>query len=109
MKAPTVHRLTDTDAERVRAEHHRAIVEMQASPLAGAVVLSNVTIGDGATVPIPHGLGRIPRFVLPTCPRGALSMGGITEVRTSAYDARKFVVLHANGWGADIVIDVVVG
>lgn len=108
MKAPTVYRLDDPKAEQVRAEHHRAITELQRAPLAGAVVLKGVTLESGVATPVPHGLGRVPVFVRESCPRGASSTGRVDEIRTSAYDAKKYIVLQATGWGATITVDVLV-
>ncbi len=103
--------LGDQQAERARLEHARAIEELQRQPLAGAVVVEAVSLADGIATPVPHGLGRLPRFVLPSAPRGPSTSGRIEEVRstTSTLDRRKFVVLTANGWGATIVVDVVIG
>ena len=108
MKAPIVYRLEDPKAEQVRAEHHRAIVELQGSPLSRAVVIRDVRLTDGDTLPVAHGLGRVPVFVCPSAPRDALSSGSIIEVRSSAYPAKQYVMLLAQGWGADITVDLLV-
>lgn len=108
MKAPAVLRLDDPRAEQVRAEHHRAITELQRSPLAGGVVLRDVLLTEGDTIPVAHGLGRVPTFVSCSCPRGAATFGAIIEVRSGAYAADQYVVLKADDWGDDIRVDILV-
>lgn len=101
-------RLADPEAERARAEHHRALVELQRSPLAGALVVRDVLLPDGEAISVPHGLGRVPVIVIPSCVRGASTSGHIEEVRAAAYAGGKYVVLRAAGWGADITVDLLV-
>jgi hypothetical protein len=95
------------DTERVRREHHDAIVELQSLPAAGMRVIEGVTLADGVTTPVAHGLGRLPVWICPSAPRNATSTGRIIEVRSGSYDRSKVVALQATGWGATITIDVV--
>jgi len=108
VKAPIVYRLEDPRAEQVRAEHHRAIVELQGAPLARAVIIRDVLLTEGDEVPVPHGLGRVPVFVCPSCPRNAATFGAIVEVRSTAYPAKQYVVLKADDWGDDVTVDLLV-
>lgn len=108
VKKIPITRLADEASERVRAEHHRAISEVQSAPLVGARIVANVLLSDGGTTLVPHGLGKVPQFVWPSAPRDALSSGSIIEVRDTAVDRKRFVALRAMGWGAAITIDLAV-
>lgn len=105
MKAPITPRL-DGDAERVRREHEQAIRALQDLPGTATRIINDVGLTDGVETPIAHGLGRVPRMVTPSPPRGPSSTGRIEEVRSSSHDRTKFVVLKASGWGATITVDV---
>jgi hypothetical protein len=101
-------RLADPALERVRQEHADAITELQRAPLAEAHVVENVRLADGVPTPVAHWLGRLPIYVRESCPRGASSTGRVDEIRTGSHDRSKYVVLQASGWGATIVVDVMV-
>lgn len=111
--APVAARLMDDVAEQVRRSHHDAIVQLQKLPMAGAAILSGtngtgISLVDGVATPIAHGLGRAPLFVRESCPRGASSAGRVDEIRDGTQDRSKVIVLKATGWGATILIDVLV-
>jgi hypothetical protein len=95
------------DLERVRRNHHDAIAELQKLPLAGARILRDIVMVDGAVTPIAHGLGR-PAFVLASPPRGGVTAGRIEEIRDGSHDRNRYAVLKASGWGASITVDVLV-
>lgn len=101
-------RLPDEQIERVRRNHHDALVELQRLPLSSARILEGVELANGIATPIPHGLGRSPLFVLPSAPRGASSTGRIEEVRDSGFPRDRYVTLRATGWGATIALEVLV-
>jgi hypothetical protein len=94
------------DAERVRRNHAEAIAELQASPL-WRVRIVEVTLADGVETTVAHGLGRAPRMLWISPPRGATSTGRIDEIRGGTRRA-DVVVLKATGWGATITVDVAV-
>lgn len=108
LSAPHTPELEDENAEIVRLEHERKIVEMQKLPAAALVPLGSLELADGIERPIPHPLGRR-AFVWHSPPRGAVTSGRIEEVRASGGpDPAKYVVLKATGWGATITVDVAV-
>jgi hypothetical protein len=99
----------DGAAERVRRSHHDAISELQRGLFAGARVLEAIELADGVITPIPHGLGRVARFVMPSCVRGGTSSTGhIEEVRDGSLDRSRYLAIKAVGWGGSIVVDLVV-
>lgn len=104
-KLPTIV-LADLDAEQVRRSHHEAIEALQRIPAASAKTLSNVSLANGASTFVPHGLGRTPTMVKPSMPRGASSSGYIVEIRDNSYDRTKQLKLQANGYGATITVDI---
>ena len=103
--APVSAKLADQDAERVRRSHEAAILELQKAS-ASSVIIPDVQLEDGIERPIPHRLGRVPKFVRESCPRNASSTGRVEEVRSGSYDRAQVVVLMATGWGATITVDV---
>lgn len=84
-----------------------AVKEHASSPFLGAVFVKDVTIADGAFVPVSHGLGRTPNIVIVSPPRNPTSTGRVVEVR-DGFDRTKMVKLHASGWGATITVDVLI-
>lgn len=103
----TRRNLDDPEADAVSRDHHEAITECQREITAGiGTVISGVTLIDNTPTPVAHGLGREPKFVSPSVVRGATAAGFITEVRNSAYDRRRVVVLQAKSYGATITLDL---
>jgi hypothetical protein len=102
---PHTPELEDQDAERVRIEHERKIVELQRMPAASARTIRDIALVDGVATPIAHGLG-VPAFATHTPPRGPTAAGWIEEVRDGSHDRKKYVVLQANSYGATVTIDV---
>lgn len=96
------------DAEQVRRVLVDKVIELQRVALDVPDVIANVVLSDGAVTLIPHKLGRAPRWVRESCPRGALTTGRVEEVRSGGYDRSKYVALQATGWGAPITVDVAV-
>jgi hypothetical protein len=103
MIPPVTLKLDDDKAERARQNHDARIGELQKSPLAGPVVVS-VTIGNGATVTVPHRLQRRPVVVIQSIIRGGSTPGLVREISRDD----KFVTLSASGFGASISLDLVV-
>lgn len=101
-------KLADELAERVRRNHHDAIVELQRLPLAIAKVLADKELADGNVTLVAHGLGRVPSFILCSPPRGAVAAGRIDESRDGTFDRTKYIGLRAVGYGASIKVDVLV-
>lgn len=95
-------KLADEQLERVRRNHADAIGELQKLPSSAARIVYNVSLADGVSTPIAHGLGRRPTFVSHSVVRGASTTGRIVE--TNRDD--RFVYLTAADWGATITIDV---
>jgi hypothetical protein len=105
VKAPADIKLADKGAERVRQSHAEAIRELQSLPLASARIFT-VSLASGKVTAIAHGLGRAPRMVLLSAPRGATAAGYINELRTD--DRSQFVHLQANSFGATVEVEVMV-
>jgi hypothetical protein len=105
---PHTPELEDQDAELVRSEHERKIVELQRLPAAAMRVVYDVELADGVATPVPHGLGRTYLVAIPSAPRGASTTGRIVELRDGAADRTRYVTLTATGWGATITVDVAV-
>lgn len=69
------------------------------------VPLGEAVLPDGKVIRIGHQLGRYPKLVLCSPPRGAVTAGLLEEVR-DGIDRAKFVGLRATGFGATIRVDV---
>ena len=104
--APTTRRHDDPATEQIRREHHDKIVELQQQPAAGIGIVAGVTLVDTVTTAVPHKLGRVPIFVVPSIVRGATATGRIVESRSAATDRTKYVLLTATGHGATITLDL---
>ena len=100
--------LNDRDADRSRRDHAEAIAELQRLPAVGLRVIEGISLADGIVTLVPHGLGRPALFVRESCPRGASTTGRVEEVRDGTHDRSKGVALKAAGWGATIIVDVLV-
>ena len=99
-------RLPDEDSERVRRNHDDRIAALEAMPAADLLVIANVELADGVATPINHGLGRVPRTVKLSVPRGATAAGYVNEIRDGSVDRRKQVLLQADSYGATITVDI---
>lgn len=97
--------LDDQDIERVRQMQHNAIRELQRKA-EDVEITEGVLLADGEETIVPHGLGRAPRFVTVSVPRGAAAAGYVNEVRSDSHDRTKYVVLQADDYGATITVDV---
>ncbi len=97
-------KLADNASERVRRAHATQIAELQKTPAAGALVVSDVELEDGVATQVAHGLDHVPLWVGPSAVRGATSTGRIVQ---SASDS-KFVTITATGHGATVTIDLLV-
>ncbi len=96
-------KLADEQTERVRRRHAEQIAELQSLPFAAARKIA-VTLVDGIATAVNHGLGREPKFIVPSVIRGAVSAGYIVE--TLVGDRAQQVTLTANGYGATITLDL---
>jgi hypothetical protein len=106
MKPPRTPTLEDEDAESVRLEHERKIVELQEQPGVAIAVIKDVELPDGTPLSIPHKQGRLVTHMVSSV-RGATSTGRIVESRdASAPDRTKYITLTATGWGAAITVDL---
>lgn len=93
-------------SEEIRRAHAQAIDALQRDANERAsVVIANVTLEDGVPKRVAHGLGRAPRIVVTSVPRGAVAAGYINEIRGGT-DRAKLVTLQADSYGAEITIDV---
>lgn len=105
-------KLEDKTAERVRHSHDEAIRELQDVPLLGGKLIENVEIPDATSVPVFHGLGRLPRvFVSPPRFKSTPTVGVIRDrsrltTVTPKYDPTQYVVLHGQGFGVSAYVDV---
>ena len=91
-------------ADRTRQQLEACVLEIQNAPALATRIVS-VVLADGVESPVAHRLGRIPRFVSVSCPRGAVSAGFVEEIRGNN-DRTQIVVLKASGYGATITVDV---
>lgn len=108
LSAPITPRLADVDVERMRREHDLKIVELQGLPASSMLVISGVTLANGVTTPVNHGLGRVPVWIRESTIRGATTAGYLIEIRDTHADRTHTVQLQANGYGATITIDLAV-
>lgn len=69
--------------------------------------LGEVALPDSKVIRIGHQLGRYPKLVICSPPRGATTPGLLEEVR-DGIDRAKFVGLRATGFGATVRVDVAV-
>lgn len=101
-------RLDDRKVDDVTRDHAAKINELAKQPFVMAKVIADVDLADGIETVVAHGLGRVPTYVRPSCPRDALAAGWINEVRnpSSPVDRSKYVVLKASGYAATITVDV---
>lgn len=106
MKALDGSKLTDATAERVRRSQHEAIQELQGKPAATAEIKNDVVLPDSAIVLVAHGLGRRPRIVLVSPPRGPIAIGIIEERVVENPDRTRYVALKASGMGTTVTVDV---
>jgi hypothetical protein len=105
-QAPLALRLKDEDAERVRRNHEQRIRELQAVPIVGGRIATDIDLPDGENVPISHGLGRKAAvFISPAQFSGSATTGRIREVRDPSFDPTQYVVLRASGWSETITVD----
>lgn len=97
---PFHERSTWQDWERFRRDVTQAIRESQASPGAGARLLSDVTLTDGVSTNVAHGLNQRARVFV--SPWG----GSATIEEIDSANPTTFVVLRATG--ADVTVDLLV-
>lgn len=111
---PLLDKELDGDAELVRKSHALAVVELQSTPVVTAVVIKAVLMPDDTYRTLTHGLGRIPVFVACSAPYNigtadpSVSNGQLVEDRRSPLDRTKHVRIGSFGWGASVIIDVMV-
>ncbi len=103
---PLPMRLDDPQLERVRQSHDRSIRELQDLPASSTQILNDVVLPDAVIAIIPHRLGRPPRIVLVSPPRGPIAIGIIEERVAENPDRAKFVALKASGMGTTVTVDV---
>lgn len=102
---PLPLRLADSDSERVRQSHARAIVELQARP--EIRVIKDLSLEDNVRTTVAHGLGRTPQWIGLSPARGAASVGCFVEFRNGV-DRTQRVDIAASGFGATILADLMV-
>jgi hypothetical protein len=106
---PTIkidERTTPLELEQIRRGIVDAVRELQSLPFASEKVIEDITLQDGVSTAIPHGLGRPARWVRESCIRGATSNGRIEEVRDGSVDRTKYVNLRATGFGGPVVVSL---
>jgi hypothetical protein len=108
LSAPPTTRLADPKAELAHRELVAKIVELQGLPSSVMRVLADVELKQGVETTVVHNLGRAPAWVKESCVRYATATGRVEEVRGGKFDRTKYVVLKATGFGATIVVDLVV-
>lgn len=116
MTPPLQLSIDDPLVDRVASSHARGIAELQSMPAASLRIISNVLLVDTANTYVEHGLGRAPLFVRESCVRGALSTGIVRDVTdgkltglfSTPVDRSRYVVLRADGYSANIFVDILV-
>ena len=109
MKSPITPKIQSfEDADRSRRVTEDCIGELQGLPGSGIRVLKDISLADSVATPIAHKLGRPAQWVQASCVRGALNAGRIEETRSSSHNRQQVVVLTATGFGATVVVDVLV-
>ncbi len=104
MKQPSRRTVSDTATNAALEELRLAIVELQARSLADCVLLRNVLLRSGVPENVQHGMRRVPRgFFVARLP----VVGATGRVQTVGSDGQ-VLVLRADGFGADVVLDLVV-
>lgn len=105
---PLSRPLRDPDAEAARSNADQRIRELQDKPGVQSRIINDVVLPNAAVVLVSHGLGRRPRIVLLSPPRGASSIGIIEEkvLSTENPDRTKFVALKASGMTTTVTVDV---
>lgn len=96
-------------AERVRRVLYEAVTAIQKLPFVGARVIRNITLANGESRLVPHGLGREPMLVLVGIPRasGGAGSGAINE-DTYGVDRTKYVKLYTVDFAQAVTFDVAV-
>lgn len=97
-------------ADQVARNLDQRVRELAAVPISGGRLFREIELEDGEEIAIAHGLGRI-ASVLISPPRGGTPSGGsstprVTEIRSSSYDPRIYLVLLAEDWSVDPTVDV---
>jgi hypothetical protein len=108
LSTPIGPRVADEQVDRVLREHARLIGQLAALPITALRIVPDVQLADGVETPVAHGMGRAPRWVMPSCARGGSTAGEVLEVRSGSVDRREYVVLKAIGYGATITVDLLV-
>ncbi len=103
MKQPgNVPALKDADAARALLDHRQAIVEIQQRPIVDGVLIKNVTLRGATPVSVRHGLSRVPRGWLVVRYPVAAASGRVGQTASDG----QTLSLQADGWGADISVDL---
>lgn len=95
--------LGDDKAEQVRQNVNGRLKEL--GDRNEVVDLGEVSLPDSKVVRVGHQLGRYPKMVVWSPPRGAATPGLLEEVR-DGIDRSKFVGLRATGFGATVRVDI---
>lgn len=110
-RARAVAKLDDPSAERVRQEIDGRIRELQAVPILGGKLIRDISLPDGTTVTVSHGLGRKATVLLsPPRATGSATTGRIRDVTpilvaANQADARNQFCLKADDWGETVTLD----
>lgn len=101
MKQP--RRTGNTQIDRALRDVSEELEPLTTVPIVSGVLLKSVTIADGATVDVPHGLRRNFRGWFVADITGAYSTTG-RIVRQAHEDEERFLRLKADGWGATVTV-----
>lgn len=104
---PTSQRHSDEETEALRRTLLDAIQDLQGAALSIPEIVAGVSLPDGQVITVAHKLGRSPRWVQASIPRGPVAAGYIEEIRDTA-DRTRYVALRATGYGATITVDLAV-
>lgn len=105
-RPPAAPQHPDALIEEIRRTHHEAIVALQKHIATLApVVIKNVELTLSVETKVPHKLGREPQFVRVSAPRQSGGGGAVFEV-TENVDRTKFIILRADNFSTDVVVDL---
>lgn len=106
LTGPIAVTFADQTQERVRLNHEIRLTELQGLLGVNMKVVKDVALVNATPTLVAHNLGRPPKITLLSPPKGAVTVGLISEFTAGNPDPDKFVVLHAGGMGATVFVDV---
>lgn len=104
----------DKQLERVASNFDQRLIELQTALPATMKLLKDITLPFNAETVVLHGLGRAPVGVFFSAPRRAGATGIIRDLESKStltgmtVDPTKQLLIRADGFANDIVVDILV-